>query len=226
MHPSTLLRRSLATALLVATAPLHAQTVVNFDSFTGMANAPNQLVPGASQLGTQLLGLGVRFSSFSDYIAVVNLGVGHATSGALGVGGTTADGRLSYFAPIRVTFWDPANSAVQGVTNFVQIRGDLAPIAGTVTMKAFDPLGVLLGTVTVNDIGGSTLTFNGANVHSVEITGSSGTVAFDDLQFGAVTAVPGGGDPAVVPEPSSMALVAGGVVLLAGMARRRRAAQS
>ena len=133
----------------------------------------------------------MRFASLSDYIAVVVLGAGHATSGTLGIGGTTAAGALSYSAPIRVTFWDPANSATQGITNFVQIRGDLIPISGTVTMRVFDPLGALLATVTVPDIGGSTLTYNGANVHSVEITGSSATVAFDDLQFGAVSAVPG-----------------------------------
>jgi hypothetical protein len=208
----------IAALMIAAATTAGAQTVVNFDSFTGMPNSPGTLVPLASRLSTQLLSSAVRFASLSDYIAVVVLGTGHATSGTLGIGGTTAAGALSYSAPIRITFWDPANSATQGITNFVQIRGDLIPISGTVTMRVFDPLGALLATVTVPDIGGSTLTYNGANVHSVEITGSSATVAFDDLQFGAVSAVPG----STVPEPSAVAMFAGGAILLAAAAQRRR----
>ena len=119
---------------------------------------------------------------------------------------------------LRISFWDTTNSATFGVTNFVQIRGDLIPISGTITMRVFDPLGALLATVTLPDGGGTTLTYNGANVHSVEITGTSATVAFDDLQFGTVTAI----DGVTVPEPSSFALFAGGALLLAGVARRRR----
>ena len=215
-------RTTVAAALLLSASTLHAQTTVNFDSFSGMGNTPGVAVPAAAQLGTQLLGLGVRFSSFSDYVAVVTLGAGHATSGTMGIGGVTAAGTLSYGAPIRVTFWDPANSATQGVTTFVQIRGDRIPIAGTVTMKVFDPLGLLLATVTVPDAVGATLTYSGANVHLVEITGTSSTVAFDDLQFGEITAVPGGPvNPSVVPEPASIVLFGSGVLLLGVVSRRR-----
>ncbi len=212
-------RSALAAALtLTAASNSRAQTTVNFEAFPGMPNSPGSVVPGPSQLSTQLLSSGVRFSSLSDYIAVVVLGAGHATSGTRGIGGTAANGTLSYAAPIRISFWDPTNSATFGVTNFVQIRGDLIPISGTITMRVFDPLGALLATVTLPDGGGTTLTYNGANVHSVEITGTSATVAFDDLQFGTVTAI----DGVTVPEPSSFALFAGGALLLAGVARRRR----
>ena len=215
-------RTTVAAAALLTASAAHAQTTVTFDSFAGMGNTPGVAVPVAAQLGTQLLGLGVRFSSFSDYVAVVTLGAGHATSGTMGIGGVTAAGTLSYAAPIRVTFWDPANSATQGVTTFVQIRGDRIPIAGSVTMKVFDPLGLLLATVTVPDAVGATLTYNGANVHSVEITGTSSTVAFDDLQFGEITAVPGVPvDPAVVPEPASIVLFGTGALLLGVVSRRR-----
>ena len=217
MYPTW--RSALSTAgMLVVASTANAQTTVNFEGFVGMPNSPGSAVPAPSQLSTQLLASGVRFSSLSDYIAVVVLGAGHATSGTLGIGGTTASGTLSYAAPIRVSFWDPANSATKGVTNFVQIRGDLIPISGTITMRVFDPLGALLATVTLPDGGGTTLTYNGANVHSVEITGTSATVAFDDLQFGVVRAI----DGVTVPEPTAIALFGVGSLLLAAATLRRR----
>jgi hypothetical protein len=212
------LRTALAAALTLGAATgAQAQTTVNFDSFIGMPNV-GTLVPIASRLSTELLSSGVRFSSLSDYVAVVLLGTGHATSGTLGIGGTSASGALNYSAPVRMTFWDPANSAVQGVTSFVQTRGDLRPIQGTITMRVFDPFGALLATVSAPDAGGTTLSYNGANIHSVEFTSTSATVAFDDFQFGDVSAVPN----EVVPEPSAIALFSGGVLLLGAIARRRR----
>jgi uncharacterized protein (TIGR03382 family) len=179
------------TAVLVlgAASTARAQTTVTFDNFLGMPNSSGAVVPVASRLNTQLLSAGVRFASLSDFIAVVTLGTGHATSGTRGVGGTTAAGALSYAAPLRVTFWDPADSTIQGVTDFVQLRGDLIPVAGTITMKVFDPAGTLLATVAVPDTAGARLTYTGANVHAVEVTSSSSTVAYDDLQFGAVVPV-------------------------------------
>jgi len=216
----TPLLTTLVAALTVAAASsARAQTTVNFDSFTGMPNSPGSTVPIAARLGTQLLGLGVKFGSFSDYVAVVTLGVGHATSGALGIGGTTSAGALSYSAPIRISFWDPANAATMGVTTFVQIRGDLIPVGGNITMRVFDTLGMLLSTVTVPDASGATLTYTGANVHLVELSSASGTVAFDDLRFADVTAGP---NASVVPEPSAVALFGGGVLMLGAAARSRR----
>jgi hypothetical protein len=178
----------LAALVLLVSWSAQAQTTVNFDTFLGMPNSA-ALVPNASRLNTQLLSAGVRFSSLSDFIAVVTLGTGHATSGTRGVGGTTAAGVLSYAAPVRVSFWDVNDSTIQGVTDFVQIRGDLVPIAGTITMKVFDPAGLLLATVAVPDTAGARLTYTGANVHAVELTSSTSTVAYDDLQFGTVVPV-------------------------------------
>lgn len=210
-----------AGLVLCAATTAGAQITVNFDAFTGMTNIPGSVVPTASRLSTQLLSSGVRFASLSDYIAVVDLGSG-TPSATNGIGGTSAAGALDYSAPIIVSFWDPTNSLLMGTTNFVQIRGDLIPIPGTVTMNVFDPFGALLASITLPDIGGTTLTYSGANVQRVEITGSTATVAFDDLTFNTVSAVPN----AQVPEPSSLALFGGGAALLSVLARARRASRA
>ena len=216
------LRTTLAVAIAVSAQPLGAQTLVNFDLFTAVSLFPGTSVTAASQLGSQLLGLGVRFSSSSSYVAVVNLGAGHATSGANGIGGTTAAGTVSYAEPIRISFWDPANITTRGITTFVRIRGDRIPVGGTISMMLYDPLGMLLSTVTVPDAVGAMLTYTGVNVHSAELTSTNNQVAFDDLEFGPITAVAGiPGNPSVVPEPSAMALLCGGMLLLGAATRRR-----
>lgn len=215
------LRRVISTAVVLAAATTaQAQTTVDFEAFIGMSNSPGSGVPLASQLGTQLIGSGVKFSSFSDYVAVVSLGTGHATSGAIGIGGTSASGALSYSSPIRISFWDPANAMTQGITSFVQIRGDRFPTAGNIIMRVFDPLGALLATIVNPDMVGTTMTYSGVNVHAIELSSESATVAFDDLEFGIVTPVPP--DPSVVPEPASLALFGAGALMLGTIVRRRR----
>jgi len=67
-------------------------------------------VPVAAQLSEQLLrSHGVVFTSESGmpYVAVVNLGLGHATSGTNGMGGVDAQNRLQYTTPVRANFFLP-----------------------------------------------------------------------------------------------------------------------
>lgn len=200
-----------------AGTPARADTIT-FDTLTAMPSGPSgTAVPASGRLSTQLLGLGVRFSSTSDYVAVVPLGTGHATSGVNGIGGVSSAGQLSYLSPIRVTFFLPSDPSVLAVTNFVSIRGDLHPIPGSITMQAFDINGNLLGTVTRQDAGGTTLSLAIAGIHSIRLTQQTGTVAFDDLTFNTPVAA-----AAPVPEPAALVMFGTGLAGAGGVLRKRR----
>ncbi len=129
-------------------------------------------VPVDARLSNQLqLSEGVSFSSTAGYVALVNLGVGHATSGVSGIGGVNAADALRYNSPVVITFTLPGEAGTPAVTDFVSIRGDNFPVAGgSATMEAFDVNGVLLGSVTVPDEAGLTLSLSIPNIHSVRLT--------------------------------------------------------
>jgi hypothetical protein len=148
-------------------------------------------------------------------VNLTGLGANHAISNPNGIGGVTASGGLSYATPIEISFFE-VTSGLPGVTDFVSIRGDQIPIAGSATLAAFGIDGTSLGSFTANDVvGGLTLTLAAAGIHRVVLTETSATIAFDNLSFNTVAA------PAV-PEPASLLLVAGGLLgALAGTRRRR-----
>jgi PEP-CTERM motif len=96
--------------------------------------------------------------------------------------------------------------------------------AGTITFEAFDQNGVSLGTVVGDHADGSVLgtigedRFYGATnpggISSIHITNSSGGIEVDHLQYGAALS-------ARVPEPTTLVLLAWGL-LTAGAACRRK----
>ncbi|HEU0009438.1 MAG TPA: PEP-CTERM sorting domain-containing protein [Verrucomicrobiae bacterium] len=183
---------------------------IDFESLAGMDNAIVP-VPAASQLSDQFLStLGVSFSSGSPYVAVVNLGLFHATSGINAIGGSTPGGLLTYDGafPIVATFFDPNHPATAATTDFVSLRIDLVPTSGqNVTLNAFDLNGQLITSFVTPDASGATLQVSAPGIHSVQFIGTmdiSGA-AVDDFTFNPV--VP-------VPEPSTIfLLLVGGAAL-------------
>lgn len=174
------LRRMVVQSLMVASvlsifsfwaAPAHAVTI-DFDSLAGMTNSPGSIVPDANQLSSGFLSLGVSFSSLAGYVAVVDHSPNPTVSNPNVIGGVTADGRLSYGSPVTISFFDPSNPAILGVTDFVSIRGDQVPLPGAVaSMEAFDVLGNSLGVVSAFDsIDGLTLSFTAPGIHSIILT--------------------------------------------------------
>src|SRR2546422_1945722 len=111
---------ALAFTICILGYTVHAApATIDFEGLPGMPNAIVP-VPTSSQLSDQFLStLGVQFSSGSPYVAVVDLGFGHPTSGRNAIGGTTPGGLLTYNAayPIVATFFDPSNPTTPGITD-------------------------------------------------------------------------------------------------------------
>jgi hypothetical protein len=203
------------------TASASAQTTLDFDSLTGMANSPGSSIPVASQLSNQFLASnGVLFTSGtgSSFAAVVVLGAGHATSGVNGIGGATAAGDLTYSGNgfIAAGFFNPADGVSPFVTDSVSVRGDLIPAGGSIALRAFDAFNNLLGSDVQTDTGGNTLSVNFPGIHRVEIDGS-GNVAFDDFTYGDIAPA---GVGANAPEPGTLFLILPAVI--GGLLIRRR----
>lgn len=210
---------SVAAALFSASAS--AGAVIDFET-AAMGNSPGTPVPLANQLSNQYLAsLGVSFTSGAGYAAVV-CHCGFTKSGQNIVGGTNASGLLDYNQPITATFFNTSNPLQSATTNFAKIWLDFLPLgSGTVTLQAFDGSGTLLGSTSTIDNGSvQFLSLNFAAMHSVSFFSNNATVGFDDLEFGALTPISGGG----VPEPASWALMIAGFGLAGAALRNRRRA--
>ena len=212
-------------AILVLAAPAAANTVISFESLPGMSNSPGAAVPLGSQLSTQFLASdGVVFSSGAGYVAVVDhvagCGAPCTPTPPNIIGGTAANGTLSYTTPITAGFFSIANTSVKATTGFVRVLGETFPDGSTLTLEAYGVAGNLLGSVSQNEgtvFGqGATLSLTLAGIQSVRFYSNSGTVGFDNIEFGALSAVN------AVPEPASWALMIAGFGLAGAAARRRR----
>lgn len=207
-----------AAMLLTPALAQAAIMTIDFDSLPGMGNSPGAAVPVANQLSGGFLGLGVSFSSEANYVAVVVHGAPTVSMPNI-IGGVTATGNLSYGTPITISFFDPSNSSMMGVTDFFSIRGDQAPGPGTATAQAFDINGVSLGSVTASDIAaGLTLSFSMPGIHRVLLTETSATIGFDNLMFETPIGVL---KPIGVPEPITLSLLGAGLLGLGAIRRRR-----
>ena len=195
---SMLMRASSAAVLLLLAGVLgpaksFSVVTIDFDALTGMVNVPGTVVPAPSRLSTALhSSTGAVFSSpvnpFAAVVTVVGL-----PSDPNGIGGVDAEERLDYNAPITIAFFDPSDITRPATTDFVSVTSDAVPLgSGSFTLAAFGPDGVLLGTTTTpDDLGGKTISVSFPGIHSVEVSGTSGTVAFDNLMFNEIAvAVP------------------------------------
>ena len=215
-----------ATLAITLTAGSHAGTLITFEEvpmgLVAMANSPGAPVPSASQLTDQYLSSdGVAFTSLAGYAALVNHGAGNPTASVPNIiGGTTVSGTLNYNAPITISFFDPSHTSVMAVTDAFKIQGDWYGLGtGSVYATAYGITGNVLGATSDTDdkpfgVAGPVLQFNLAGIHSVVISGDNGTVGFDQLEYGVLTAVP---------EPATYALMLGGLTAVGTVARRRKA---
>jgi Lectin C-type domain len=176
-----------------------ASNLITFEELpnqmTAMANL-DSVIPMSSRLSNQYLAThGVAFTSTGGFAALVNHGAPTASNPNI-IGGSTAAGQLSYLAPITIAFFNVADFSVKAVTNRFKIQGEWAPFgSGQVFATAFDISGNVIGTTSDTDnkifgVSGPILEFNVAGIHRVVIRGDSGTVGFDQLEFGVLLVLP------------------------------------
>jgi hypothetical protein len=144
-----------------------------------------------ARITTQYGRLGVLLAN----AALVDLGLGHATSGTNGLAGISALGTVDYGSPVIFTFVHPRNNTLPGVTNCFAISTDQAGGSmNTITLTAYGIAGNFLGSVShVEETGGSmTLKLQGiGGIHTVIVSSTlmnhfSGGIGLDDVRFGRV----------------------------------------
>jgi PEP-CTERM motif len=214
-------------SLFLFIATCQADTIINFEPPLPGGLIPVDFVEDTpvtlqARITTQYGDLGVLLEN----AALVNLGLGHATSGTNGLAGISALGTVDYGSPVIFTFVDPLNNAVPWVTNRFAISTDQAGFSlNTITLSAYDIAGNFLGSVSHLETGGSvTLGLHGiGGIHTVIVSSTLmnhfiGGMGLDDLRFGPVS-------PTAVPEPGSLALAGTGFIGLYWLYNRRNKKQ-
>jgi len=135
------------------------------------------------------------------------------------IGGTTQAGTLNYGESITLTFVKPGDAGTSATTDSIKILGDWYPLgSGSVQMIAYDINGAALASVTATDAGplgtGPVLELNLAGIHRVTFGGTSGTVGFDNVEFGQLSYTS-------IPEPASLTLLFAGLGAIGIRTRRR-----
>ncbi len=160
--------------------------------FEGLPATPTFLrdsdVPPEARLSDRFLAThGVTFRSGNGVpsVAVVGLGVGHATSGSNGIGGMGAASIIKYDAPIVAEFFLPNDPSIPALTDFVSVKVDRQGALGTVVLEGFGVDGVLLESTSAIDNGFAVLTLSTPGIHTAVIRGTSST-GFDDFSFNEV----------------------------------------
>lgn len=218
----TLFNRShqcvLTTALLLmlSSHALNAAPIVlTFEGLPTTAGfAAGNAIPLAAQLSSYYQGpYGVTFSSVQPYVPVVPLN-NTAPGGVNGIGMSDANGLVSYSTFINAIFTVPGNPFAPAVTDFVSVQGDLLSTnpGAPLTLIAYDRFGNVLAINQKPEAPGVVLSVSVPGIHGVQIL-SDGSTAFDNFTFNSTQ---------LIPEPSSIALMTGGLMFLAVAGRRSR----
>ncbi len=173
-------------------APNAPRQTIDFEGLAGAGfNEGGTIFPEDTLSDHFLRTDGVTFRSGSGvpYIAVVNLGLGHAPSGTIGIGGMSSATILDYATPIIAEFFLPNDPTTPAATDFVSITADEIGLSGNIVLEGYDANGQLLATTSAVDLNGPTLSLAVPGIHSIKILGTSST-AFDDLTFAQLYAAP------------------------------------
>lgn len=206
---------SLAAACSLASAPARGALVtIDFEGLKGMSFQPSPQVERFAELSDFYLASdGLLLTSTAGFVALVELGEGHAPSGVNGIGGVDDGGRLTYSAdhPIVGTFFNPLNPIEPAATASIAVRADHWGEGEPLLLLAYDIEGSLLGSDTAIDLDGAALLVEAEGIHRFVFIGSDrfGGSALDDIAFAPLS---------VIPEPAAALLLPALTVL----ARRRR----
>ena len=215
MRHSMIAMMMLLCVLFVGECAWGENVVLDFDDHWSEGYWPGSAIPPNSRLSDDYLETyGVRFrSENNDYVAVVNMGWGHAVSGANAIAAASSDNLVDYSESILISFFDPDSPLVPGVTDFVSIQGDLDNDSRQwMELIAYDLAGEIIAMDTGWDDGPATLSVSAPEIHSVKFTGDfshGGGIGMDNLTFSPI------------PEPSTFVLLLTAAGLLAVAWRRR-----
>lgn len=212
-------------ALGTATRAHATSVVLTFEGVGGSANVNGFYNGGTDSQGNAGPDYGVQFSDTS---------LGLIDSDAGGIGNFANEP-----TPSTILFFLSGGAATMNVaagfdTGFSFFYTAPSYVGSVTVYDGLNSTGNILGTLTLNETNSGCVgdpsgapycawlpigvNFSGI-AHSVDFNGTANQIGFDNITLGA--AIPGGGGTPV-PEPAGLGMMALGLLLLAGLSRRRK----